>query len=172
MSYKTIFVFLEGDDDERFFEKILRPIFKKNYDTVKPHQYSRKDKKWIKKFIHSINRMGADYIYMHDIDNSPCINGKKENLCEKQKTLQKEKLIIVVKEIESWYLAGLRDEEKLIDKKIKQTNNIEKESFNRMIPKRFNSRVDFMVEILKNYSVDLARNRNQSFNYFINRYNN
>jgi hypothetical protein len=79
----------------------------------------------------------------------------------------------VIKEIESWYLAGLtaKDLEKLnIDYKKKKTDNLTKEQFNRLIPKKFISRIDFMQEVLKHFHLETAKQNNQSFKYFLEKY--
>ena len=34
LAYQMLYVFLEGDDDERFFDGIIRPIFEEFYDRV------------------------------------------------------------------------------------------------------------------------------------------
>jgi hypothetical protein len=35
MSYTRLFILLEGDDDERFFEKIAKPTLQKRYAAIK-----------------------------------------------------------------------------------------------------------------------------------------
>ncbi|MDZ7724802.1 MAG: hypothetical protein U5R06_18855 [candidate division KSB1 bacterium] len=77
----------------------------------------------------------------------------------------------MIKEIESWYLAGLAEKKQrqLKIKPFKDTNDLTKEQFNQQIPNSFDSRIDFMVELLKNYSIEIAQIRNKSFSYFINR---
>lgn len=51
--------------------------------------------------------MGADYIYVTDIDRSPCITAKKERVKKEISNIDIGKIVIVIKEIESWYFAGL-----------------------------------------------------------------
>lgn len=50
MAYKRLFIWVEGDDDMRFFSKIIKPILQQSYD-------------WIS-----------------DINNSPCITAKKQSV--------------------------------------------------------------------------------------------
>ncbi|ACB52151.1 hypothetical protein cce_2803 [Crocosphaera subtropica ATCC 51142] len=47
-----------------------------------------------------------------------------------------------------------------------------KEQFNQSIPQKFSSRVDFMIEVLKAYSLNtvIKKESNQSLVYFINKY--
>jgi len=56
-----------------------------------------------------------------------------------------------------------------IRKKIGITDKITKEKFNQLIPKNM-PRIDFMQEILKNYDREIAKERNRSFGYFLNKW--
>jgi len=73
MVYKILYIFVEGDDDERFFREILLPIFENKYNEVKIVKYAQKPKKfyYLKKFIRSILSMGYTYIFVTDINNFP-----------------------------------------------------------------------------------------------------
>ena len=174
MAYKILFILLEGDDDERFFENV-KPLFQKRYPWIKPWKYSQKPRKHEKtvNFINSINSMKADYIYVRDLNDAPCITAKKEKITrELDHIVIEDKILVVVKEIESWYLAGL-DEKALkklgIRKRIRTTDNVTKEEFNQLIPKNM-PRIEFMRKILESYNVEIAKERNGSFGYFLNKW--
>ena len=119
--------------------------------------------------------MKADYICVGDIDDVPCVTSKKERITDDfDEKITKDKIIIVIKEIESWYLAGLDEKasKKLhIRKKIETTDNVIKEHFNQLIPKKM-SRIEFMRKILENYDVGVAEGKNRSFGYFLNKWMN
>jgi len=53
---------------------------------------------------------------------------------------------------------------------LKNTDTLTKEGFNSLIPQRFDSRIDFMVEILKRFCTGMAKRKNGSFRYFAERY--
>jgi hypothetical protein len=111
MPYKRMYVFLEGPDDERFFERIIRPIFERNYNYIKPWQYACQKREKIMSFLSSIESMGADYFFCADINSSPCVSAKKEVItADYRDCLDKNKVIVVVQEIEGWYLAGLDEQ--------------------------------------------------------------
>jgi hypothetical protein len=78
----------------------------------------------------------------------------------------------VIREIESWYYAGLTTESALsLDvPDFPFTDNLTKEDFNGLIPGKYDSRIDFMFEILKYFSIDTAGKKNHSFRYFAERY--
>ena len=170
-TYKLLFIWVEGDDDEKFFNKILVPKFQKRYSTIKIIKYATMKKERVDNYIKGIKAMRADYIYLMDINDFPCITAKKEKTQKKHQNIDKDKIIVVVKEIESWYLAGLDNKvcKQLKIKNFANTDNVSKEKFNALIPKKF-SRIDFMSEILKNFSIEIAKQKNNSFQYFVEKY--
>lgn len=172
MQYKKLYIFLEGDDDERFFQKIVKPKFEEKYDLVIPRKYAQVKNEKVGSFLKSIKAMSADYICVTDINQSPCVTGKKQWLQDKFKNIDKDKIIVVIKEIESWYLAGLdtTGSKNLGFSPLDTTDDITKERFNEAIPKKFDSRIDFMVEILKCFSPETAKQKNKSFKYFLEKY--
>ena len=77
-------------------------------------------------------------------------------------------MVVVIKEIESWYLAGIdaKNAARLNVTIPGSTDHISKKEFDRLIPDSFDSRIDFMIELLKCYSLRVARRKNASFKYF------
>ena len=173
MDYKTFYISVEGDDDKRFFEKIVTPLFQGKYDLVFVWKYAQVKKEKVRSFLKSIKGMSADYIYVSDINNEPCITAKKQDIQNKYEEINKDRIIVVIREIESWYLSGL-DDRSLKSLGIhypNTTDNVTKEQFNRLIPKKFDSRIDFMQEILKCFHIETGKQKNTSFRYFLEKYN-
>ncbi len=172
MGYRRLFVFVEGIDDARFFEKIMKPELQNKYNSVETRCYASLKKEKINNFLKSIKAMNAEYIFVTDIDNSLCVTAKKQKIKDKLGNIDEERIIVVVKEIEGWYLAGLDNTE---TKKFKirtfgRTDSILKEQFNKLFLKAFDSRIDFMIEILKVFSIEIAKQNNESFKYCIEKY--
>ncbi len=170
MNNSQLVFFIEGNDDERFFKNIIYPFVQEKYSKISYYKYSKKKKEKIKQFVNSIISMKADYIYISDIDDLPCITTKKNKIIDQfNSKITENYIIVVVKEIESWYLAGL-DEKALknlgVHKKFENTNNIIKEHFNYLIPKKM-ARIEFMQKILEYYNVEVAKRKNESFKYFM-----
>jgi len=169
MAYKRLWILIEGNDEERFF-RTIKPIFENKYDFVQMWQHAQEPHKRIKDFLNSIRAMNSDYFFLKDINRSPCVTLRKENIRSKYGTrIDLNTVIIVVKAIESWYLAGLDDKScrQIGLGTFKNTDDLAKEQFNRLIPERFDSQIDFMVEILKRFSVETAKQKNKSFAYFM-----
>jgi len=172
MSYSRLFIWVEGQDDIRFFETVLKSKFKEKYDWVEVRPYANMKKEKLNSFIKSIKSMKSDYILVTDLDNSPCVTHKKDEKTRKVSEIDKGNIVVVIKEIESWYAAGLSKTKTQFGKvpKFESTNHLVKEKFISLIPKSFGSRIDFMVEILKNFSVPVAKKKNTSFNYILHKY--
>lgn len=172
MAYRRLFIWVEGEDDERFFKSIVEPKLKKNFDFVETRRYATLKKEKINNFLKSIKAMGADYIFVTDINKSPCITAKKQKIQNKLRNIDSTKIIVVIKEIEGWYLAGLSHAActRFKIRNFANTDEITKEQFDTLIPKDFDSRIDFMIEVLKNFSIEIATKKNRSFNYFVQKY--
>lgn len=170
MSEKIIKIFVEGDSDERFIKWVINC-----YYNVLPVQYQQKPNRNINTYINQAKaKENQDYIFLADLDSHsyPCTTSKKEKRSNEYCALDDmAKIIIVKEEIESWYISGLSDEcpEDLKGISVPDdTQNFTKEDFEKVIPPKFeDSKINFMIEICKCYNIELARNRNDSFNRFI-----
>ncbi len=80
--------------------------------------------------------------------------------------------MVVVPEIEGWYLAGLDAEHsaRLGIGEPAATDQITKEDFTRMRPRGLAANREFMLELLDGFSVAAARAQNQSFDYFCRKF--
>lgn len=172
MNYRILYVLLEGDDDKRFIDSIVIPRIAKAYNSIQVVKYSQmKDEKLIA-YITSIRAMkGAEYLILTDIDYEPCVTRKKEKLIQKYKAAEIERVIVVKKEIESWYLAGLSSEntKRLRINSACDNKETTKETFDNLIPRTFLNRTDFMMELLKCYAFESAQIKNDSFRYLCSR---
>ena len=95
------------------------------------------------------------------------VEHKIEKVAQKYPMVDKSKIRIVQREIESWYLAGL-DKINCTKYKIKyleRTDEVSKEKFDSMIPKKLDH-TSFQIEILKYFDKECAKSRNYSFDSF------
>lgn len=169
MSQEQIFLFVEGTDDSRLITHLYETLFDYNIFT---YEYAQQTLKKVNNFIRSVEAMQASYVFFADLDNASSPEAKIEQLIAQYPRLKSEQCQIVVIEIESWYMAGVTDEqaEQLKIRKLpKQTNQLTKEQFNALMPNRFTSRIDFMREIVRHFSVEQAQIKNQSFQTWLMR---
>jgi hypothetical protein len=169
---KRLFILVEGEDDVRFFGRIVKPLFVSRYDSVEiiPYACIRREK--VNNFLKSIRLMKNDYIFVSDIDTERSVRDKKQVLYYRFSHIDGGSIVVVIQEIESWYYAGLSNQsaEMLGVTPLVSTDALTKEEFNRLIPRRFDSRIDFMFEILKSFSLKSATEKNRSFEFFTHRY--
>ena len=190
MTYRTLYILVEGGDDARFFERVVRPMFENEFGHVQLWQYSQQEKEKVNTFLDSIRAMQAagiaDLIIVADLDESPCVTDRKERILSGFRSLSagqspgqpsgpyaSTRILIVCREIDSWYLAGLNDEEcnrMGLPATLDNTDYISKEQFLRLMPDRFDSKAEFMLEILQVFDHETARSKNTSFSYLMRKY--
>ena len=173
MAYRQLWIFVEGYYDTRFIDTVIRPGIADQYDLIRIVEYASMKKGKLYDYLHSVEATpNSDYLFLKDINSAPCITRKRQIIhLNFDQRINVDRTIIVVKEIESWYLAGI-DEDACNTMGIKHfpvTDSVTKEDFDSLIPHKFNSRDDFMIEILKQYSIEIARQKNQSFAYLMNK---
>ncbi len=170
--FKHLYFLVEGNDDERFFKNVIKPLLINKYEQIKIWQHAQKSTETQKRFLKSLEAMGADYIYVVDIDNLASVNEKKNKITTRLEELNPGKILVVIKEIEGWYLAGIdkKGSAKIGLKYISETNELYKEDFNQLMPKHFDSRIDFMQELIKSFSIETGKAKNDSLNYFFRKF--
>lgn len=171
MTYK-LYLFVEGTDDLRFIKYVFIPEFSKRYARIKFIKYAQMKPVVQERMLRAIQQSGADYIYLKDFDRNKCITETKEKLVMLlNKTVHPDNIAIVVKTIECWYLCILSQKSchKVLGQPVKCTENFTKTKFDRLIPKK-TPRVDFLMNILKDFSVVEGKKKNKSFKYFVERW--
>ena len=165
--YRTLFLLVEGRDDVRFFQRVLFPIFLRTYNDVRTWEYSQKKPSKTSDFIRNIGYMNADYILFGDIDERPCVTATKEDISTSISVLNWDRTIVVRREIEAWYLAGLSGSRcrELGIEPVRDIDEITKERFDSLVGGE-DEHTRAMVEILNHYDVEVARQRSPSFRYF------
>lgn len=175
--YNRLYIWVEGKDDKNFFESIIKRRFERVYGRgqVSIRRYSEMSKEKVVGFIKSFKERGDDCIAVADIDKAPCVSKRKGEIQkEKLENVDKNSMIIVIREIEGWYLAGLDDdacEEVGIDS-FDNTDEVTKGRFNNLWrkSKRAISEIVFRQEILEHFDMETAKRKNKSFGYFVGKY--
>ncbi len=169
---KILFVWLEGPSDELFFERALEPHLGRKYEKVFKSSYAERSTDSINKKLHEVTRSHAilDYLWCADLDSEvhPCVTKKKDAAICRHPLLQPDRIMVVAPEIEAWYLAGLDGKAcaALGIREFQNTNSVTKEQFKRLLPDMYNSEIDFRMDVLKKFSLDIAQRKNESLAYF------
>jgi len=175
MAYRQLFLFVEGDDDERFLRAVIEPLCRSVYDHVRFVKFSMVKQDKIAAYLRSVEAIpDADYLLVGDLDRLPCVTAAKERVQGKFPPVDPARVQIVKAEIESWYCAGLtaQDPDLGIPELANPTDTegITKEIFNRAVSQRGFLRVPVMTGILERFDLESAARRNRSFHYFLRKH--
>jgi len=169
---RRLVVWVEGKQDRRFFDAVAKPRLSMIYDNLLIKEYREQQRHSINSTLRSMSHQGFDRLFVADLNAVPCITGRKNKLKEHFPELQDAEIIVVSREIESWYLAGLTTEaaSTLKVKCPASTDQFTKEDCDRIRPSRFDAQLDFLVELLQNFDLETACGRNKSFAYFYRKF--
>ena len=169
---KKLYVFAEGYQDKLLLETLIRATKLSDYYKIYIYEYAQKAPNDVSRFIQIVKQMPADFIFLADLDFELCITKKKEKLIKKYQVLSPEKIQIAKMEIESWYLAGLdkKASQELGLKYLPNTDAVTKEEFCNLKPKGYISKIVFLEDIRKRFSVEVASSKNTSFRYFMEKH--
>ena len=174
MPPKSLLILIEGDTDKILFDKVIKPLLKRKYHPVSIRKYSELGKEGTNSIIKTFIKNGDDYIFITDIDKAKCISGKKQEMMREFSNIHDgHKIIVVKKEIESWYIAGLENNEckEFGFDPPSNTDKLGKGVFKEMRAKSgFKNDKAFMQEILRNFDIETAKQGNTSFKYFVDKY--
>lgn len=165
-----IYVLVEGSDDKRFVNNVLSPLLKEKYGSYKVWEYAKKKDEAINNFIRSINSMNCDCLFLVDSDYSEAEDIKRKYLT-KFTQLQEDKISVVLREIEAWYLSGIDEESfsKKLSKRIpNDTSHITKEMFDTYFMRLTGT--EAKIASLVNYNIGLACQRSPSFHELVSRF--
>jgi len=176
MAGEQLFIFVEGPSDEKLINEVVKPVLEKRLGerdgSVVVRQYAHLRKETMNSLLAGIEADGHDYLLFADIESARCVTARKEALQQKFSKLDLQKVIVVVRLIEGWYLGGL-DVKGARTLKVavpQRTDRLTKEEFNTLRPKNFKSGTTFMTTILKYFDVETAKRKNTSFSYFAEKY--
>jgi hypothetical protein len=131
-------------------------------------EYRQQKTGFVNRLMRAMSHEGFDRLFIADINSAPCVTSRKEKVNERYHGLGDREIIVVSREIESWYLAGLTaDGAAALSVTVPaSTDRLTKEDLDRLRPPQFDSELDFLLELLKYFDGTTACKRNQSFAYF------
>jgi hypothetical protein len=169
---KRLVVWVEGDRDLRFFEVVVKPRLALAFFQVLVKTYRQMKRVDVNRFLHTFSRQGFGCIFVADLNSAPCVTSRKQKLKEHYPGLMDDDIVVVSREIESWYLAGLTTDG-ATPLKVEcpaSTDRLTKEDLDRLRLPRFDSELDFLLELLKCFDATEACKRNKSFEHFQRRF--
>jgi hypothetical protein len=173
MTFRRLFLFVEGDSDERFFRSVAEPTLRRAYQDVQFVQWSRLKREKVLGFLRSLESMKSDYIFVRDLDRYPCATVARDRLLELFPRLDPDRLQIVKTEIESWYCAGIREDHPWGTLEIARhpdTRVVTKEIFESSIARQGSLYLPSLLAILESFDLERASRRNESLRRFVRKF--
>jgi hypothetical protein len=155
---------------------VVKPwlLGKGKYRNVETFLYANRKKGIIENYVKTIMEKQEDILCLTDSTHAPCIPGRINDLISNGiGPFDRRAIIVVVKEIESWYLAGVDGQccRRIGIPYFDRTEQVNKEEFHSIIAKsKYKPRPACRFEMLKNFNVVLASQRNSSFYRFYSKY--
>jgi hypothetical protein len=174
---RQIHFFVEGNDDVLFMNAVVRPICLLHQVQYNVFAYSQEKVVKTSAILQTHMLRGEDCFFLADKDSMQyrTIEQRKHALYHRYQLPDQAHCVVVVEEIESWYLAGLPHDvytELCIGRYYDGTNTITKEQFNAQLAHTHKASkgrsVILLRYLLRRFDVDIACERNRSFLYFYN----
>jgi hypothetical protein len=127
----------------------------------------------VRNYLKAIKQNNDNFLFFADLDDVACVTRKKDDIKQNYGPMADERIIVVVPEIESWYIAGLNSQSRknMNIRHTGPTDSLDKEKFNILLKKsKYTSKNDFTIEILKRYKLEEARKNNSPLSRFYDRY--
>lgn len=83
MDHSKLFVFVEGINDEDFLKKVIEPVISNSFEQVVYIRYKKTNPGDVANKLRGILKIPqANYIFLHDFDEHPCITKCKKTVLE------------------------------------------------------------------------------------------
>jgi len=165
-------LWVEGDRDRRFCDGVLKPVFGISYGLVLVREYRQLPRPVVNKLLRSMSCEGFDHLFFADQDTAPCVSSRKSKVKQGYPDLTDDRIVVVSREIESWFLAGIQPShaKRFAIPILGRTDDLSKADFDEYRKRKFDSDIDSMAEIVKVYSIAEALQRNRTFEYLHGRF--
>jgi hypothetical protein len=167
--WTRITLFVEGEEDRIFAERILKPRLQERYNEVRVHTHAKTPDDKLMSHFRSLARMGGDYFLIVDYDRGACFTGIRRSYANRYEPhLHESQVLVARRTIEAWYTAGVPTENPFKAIIPPTVDGVDKQAFARIFGKRAESRVERRVllqQILAIYDWDTALQRSASLRY-------
>ncbi|MCW6169320.1 MAG: hypothetical protein LVQ96_04370 [Thermoplasmatales archaeon] len=170
MNRREKYFFVEGFYDGRFFRAIIDNIFK-NLPAKIIQYFIKRDEK-VDRYIISLDAQHISFLFIadEDPDHFSSKESRINELTRRFPRLPREKIVLIVPEIEGWYIAGLPSQKarSLEIRNLPDPDNCSKEKFVSILPRNTDG-IPIRSEMLENYDLALAMSKSTSFQEFVNK---
>jgi len=167
--WKRIALFIEGEEDRAFAERILKPRLQERYNEVRIQTHARTPDEQLRSHFRSLKRMGSDLFLLVDYDRGLCITAVRQKYAQRYEPHLGETQVLVARPmIEAWYTAGVPHQNPFKASIPPIVESVDKQAFAGIFGERARNREERIVllqQILAVYDWGLALQRSESLRY-------
>ena len=166
--WRGVYLFVEGQDDVLFVERILKPRLEMHFEFVAIIAYASIRQATLAQQARAIQKSGAQLWVIADYDNAPCFTARRREVVQRfDGVIEIQQVLLARPEIEAWYCAGISEPSQF---RVQLPSNIEsvtKERFNRLFARSLNRqiRTELLLSLLDSYDWEVALLRSASLRY-------
>ena len=109
MPYRCLYIWVEGSYDDLFFSEVMRPLLESWYDWIEVVQYAEEEPAWRRSYLRKYPVKARRQLYLRDRPQRGSVCYSEKGGCARwnEQRVEADRMMVVVPEIEGWYLAGL-----------------------------------------------------------------
>jgi hypothetical protein len=167
--WRRIALFVEGEEDRAFAERVLKPHLLQRYNEVRVHMHAQTSDEKLSSHFRSLQRMNSDYFLVVDKDRVPCISEVRRMYAHRyQPHLSERQVLVACPMIEAWYTAGVPSQNPFKASIPPIAESVDKQAFAGIFGERaqnLEERIVLLQQILAVYDWGLALQRSASLRY-------
>ena len=166
--WRGVYLFVEGQDDVLFVERILKPRLEIHFEFVATIAYASIRQATLAQQARAIQKSGAQLWVIADYDNAPCFTARRTEVVQRfDEAIEMQQVLLARPEIEAWYCAGISEPARFRVQLPSDIESITKERFNRLFARLLSRqiRTELLLLLLDNYDWEVALRRSASLHY-------
>jgi hypothetical protein len=167
--WRRIALFVEGEEDRAFAERVLKPRLLQQYSEVRVHMHAQTPDEKLSSHFRSLQRMNSDYFLVVDKDRVPCISEVRRVYARRyQPQLGERQVLVACPMIEAWVYRGRPHPKPVQSQHPSYSGGCRQASFCTNFRERaqnLEERIILLQQILDVYDWNLALQRSESLRY-------
>ena len=166
--WRGVYLFVEGQDDVLFVERILKPRLETSFEFVMAIAYASIRQATLAQQARAIQKSGAQLWVIADYDNAPCLTARRTEVVQRfEAAIAIPQVLLARPEIEAWYCAGISEPAQFRVQLPTDIESMTKERFNRLFARMLSRqlRTELLLSLLDSYDWEVALLRSASLRY-------
>ena len=166
--WRGMYLFVEGQDDALFAERLLKPRLETQFEFVAIIACASTRQAILAQQARAIQKSGAQLWVIADYDNAPCFTARRTEVVQRfDEAIAMQQVPLARPEIEAWYCAGVSEPTQFRVQLPSDIESTTKERFNRLFARMLSGqlRTELLLSLLDSYDWEVALQRSDSLRY-------